>query len=130
MHDFSRQGCGIVKSWLLYFRSSRRQSTLRSPGVQGSLMPSAATRNTSISITKQLRQCSFKHRTERYPYTQTLPSHLQQGATPYKITSCIMQTATVHSVSRVTDSLSGFHLQVDGLYFSATTVCTKSSYIN
>jgi len=53
-HDFSRQGSGIVKSWLPYSRSSRRQSTLGSPGVQGSLVPSTATGNTSISNETQL----------------------------------------------------------------------------
>ena len=129
-HDFSRQDSGKLKCLLPYSRSSRRQSMLGSPGVRGCLMPSAAKGNTSISITKQLRQCSFKHRTEGYPDTQTLPSPLLQGAEPYKITSCIMQTGTVHSVSRVRDSMSGFHLQVDGLYFSASTLYTKKSYIN
>lgn len=129
-HDFSRQGSGIVKSWLPYSRSSRRQSTLGSPGVRGSLMPSTATGNTWISIATQLRQCSFKHRTEQYPYTPTIPSPLRQGAAPYKITSCIIQTAKVHSVSRVRDSMSGFHFEVDSLYFSATALYRKTSYIN
>ena len=120
--DFSRQGSGIVKSWLPYSRSSRRQSTLGSPGVQGSLMPSAATGKNSISNTTQLRQHSFRSPAEQYPYAPTVPSPVQQGTAPYKITSCIIQTAKVHTVHRVTDSMNGFHFQVDSLYFSATTL--------
>lgn len=75
-------------------------------------------------------QCSFKHRTEQYPYAPTIPSPLRQGAPQYKITPCIIQAAKVHSVRRVTDSMSGFDFQVDGLYVSATTLSSKTSYTN
>ena len=56
---------------------------------------------------------------------------LLYGKEPHHMNHVLyIQTSKVYSVGRVTDSMSGFHYQVDGLYFSAATPSGKTNYIN
>ena len=122
-HDFSRQSSGIVKIWLPYSRSSRRQRTLGSPGVQGSLMPSAATGNTfvcKVTLRQYIMFCwhflttdmSEALGTRRHiPEERKLHTHRCEDIKIFKI-RLILKCALDHSGSNFNES--HLHSAADG----------------